>query len=192
MMGIFKEFEAKKAAGEELSIDDLTQEDLKTMFIDEQISDYMIAQLFDVKESKITYRRRKYGITIRNSTLDDYLLVKTEHAKQMNGRVKAELLVEENLTMIAKSLTHFAFRNGPVEDMHANPNNQLSETDMETLNKFMVNRMAYIFKLIIAERWIELDFLIRNTDQWYGHGWDDAIPDDGNTRKIIESMLKKQ
>lgn len=190
-MGIFDEFEARKAIGEELYLDDLTQEVLRTMFIDEQISDYRISQLFDVKASKITYRRKKYGITIRNSILDDYLLVKTEHAKELNVKTKAELLVGENLTMIAKALTHFAFRNGPVEDMHANPNNQLSETDMETLNKFMVNRIAYIFKLIIEERWIELDFLIRSTDRWYGHGWDEAIPDDGYTRKAIEYMLKK-
>ncbi|MFF2484609.1 hypothetical protein [Paenibacillus sp. NPDC058071] len=190
-MSIFDEFKAKKAAGEVLSLDDLTKEDLKTMFVNEQKSDYMISQLFEVKESKITYRRKKYGITIRNSILDDYLFVKTGHAKEMNNKVKAELLVEGNVTMIAKAITHFAFRNGPVEDMHAHPNNQLSEIDMETLNKFMVNRIAYIFKLIIEERWIELDFMIRNTDRWYGHGWDEAIPDDGDTRKIIKLMLKK-
>ncbi|MCR8845307.1 hypothetical protein NQ117_16605 [Paenibacillus sp. SC116] len=190
-MGIFEEFEARKIAGEKLSLDDLVEEDLRTMFIEEHVSDSMLSQLFNVKKSKITYRRRKQGITIRNSILDDYLFVKSEHAKELNKKVKAELLVDENLTMIAKALTHFAFRNGPIEDMHANPNNQLSDSDMKTLNKFMVNRIAYIFKLIIEKRWIELDFLIRQIDRWYGHGWDAAIPDDGDTRKIIELMLKK-
>jgi len=190
-MGLYEELEAKKAAGEELSLDDLTKEHLYTMFIHEQKSDYLISQLFNVKESKITYRRKKYGISIRNSILDDYLLVKTEHAKEINKKARAELLIEGNVTMIAKAITHFAFRNGPVEGMHAHPNNQLSEKDMETLNKFMVNRLAYIFKLIIEERWIELDFLIRNTDKWCGNAWDEAIPDDGGTRKVIELMLKK-
>ncbi|MNC76305.1 hypothetical protein D3C75_1280000 [compost metagenome] len=75
--------------------------------------------------------------------------------------------------------------------MHATPNNQLSEEDMKTLNKFMVNRLAYIFKLIFEERWMEFDFLIKSTDRIYGHSWDEADPDDGGTRKIIELMLKK-
>ncbi|UQZ84611.1 hypothetical protein SK3146_03866 [Paenibacillus konkukensis] len=109
----------------------------------------------------------------------------------MNSKTQKDLFIKDNLGMIAKAITQFAFRNGPVEDMHAHPNNQLSENDMKTLNKFMVNRMAYIFQLIIEERWIEFDFLIRNTDRWYGHGWDDAEPDDGGTRKLIELMLKK-
>ncbi|QHW33225.1 hypothetical protein GZH47_22175 [Paenibacillus rhizovicinus] len=75
--------------------------------------------------------------------------------------------------------------------MHASPNDQLSEADMKTLNKYMVNRIAYIFKLIIEESWIELDFLIRSTDGMYGSQWDEAEPDDGGTRRIIEMMLRK-
>ena len=38
-------------------------------------------------------------------------------------------------------MTHYAFRNGPVEDMHAN--GQLSQQDMKTLNKYMVNRICW-------------------------------------------------
>lgn len=61
---------------------------------------------------------------------------------------------------------------------------------MKILNKFMVNRIAYLFQLIIEERWIEFDFLIKNTDRWYGHNWDKAEPDDGGNRKMIEMALK--
>ncbi|WP_068505801.1 hypothetical protein [Paenibacillus kribbensis] len=190
-MGVFERYKARKLSGETLDLDELTSADLKTMFIDEKKSDYEISQLFEVNMSKIKYRRKKYAITIRNSILDEYLLVQSEAAKEMNLKTKEGLLVKENINMIAKAITHIAFRNGPIEDMHAHPNNQLSESDMKTLNKFMVNRIAYVFQLIIEERWIELDFLIRNTDRWYGHGWDDAEPDDGDTRKIIELMLKK-
>jgi hypothetical protein len=192
IMGVFEKFKAKVESGVTLSLDDLTPDDLRSMFIDEEKSDNMIAQLFDVKESKIKYRRRKHGITITNSILDEYLLAQSEKAKEMNYQTKEKLLVKDNISMIAKAITHFVFRNGPVEDMHAHPNNQLSEKDMETLNKFMVNRIAYIFQLIIEERWIELDFLIRNTDRMYGHGWDDAEPDGGDTRKLIELMLKNK
>jgi len=53
-------------------------------------------------------------------------------------------------------------------------------------------RVFYIFTLIIEERWIEFDFLIRETDKWFGHDWDKAEPDDGDTRKIIEMILTKK
>lgn len=117
-MGVFEKYKLKQQSGQTLLIDELTPEDLKFMFINEGKSDYQISQLFGVSESKITYRRRKYGITIRNSILDEYLLVQSEAAKEMNNKTKEELLVNDNINMIAKAITHFAFRNGPVEDMH--------------------------------------------------------------------------
>jgi hypothetical protein len=191
-MEVYERLKECKLAGKVPLLDDLTPEELRIMYIVEEKTDYMISQLFDVKESKITYRRKKYGISIQNSIIDEYFLVKSERAKEMNNDIKEKLLIEENVSMISKAITHFAFRNGPIEEMHAIPNNQLSETDMKTLNKFMVNRIAYIITLILQERWIEFDFLIRQTDWMYGHGWDDAEPDDGGIRKLIEMMLKKR
>lgn len=189
-MGLFEELSERKSTGEILCFDDLTSEELRQLYIDEEKTDRIIAELFEVKQSKITSKRRKYGITIRNSIIDDFLLVKSPKAKEMNALAKSQILDMKNINMIAKAITHFAFRNGPIEDMHAHPNNQLSESDMKTLNKFMVNRIAYIFTLIIEERWIEFDLLIRNTDWMYGHGWDEAEPDDGGTRKLIEMLMK--
>ena len=46
----------------------------------------------------------------------------------------------ETIDMLSKAITQFAFRSGPVEELHAN--NQLSQKDMKALNKFMVNRIA--------------------------------------------------
>lgn len=191
-MELYEELKTKKKAGMSLNIDELTPEILWKLFIEEKKSDYLISQLFDVKESKISYRRKKHGVTIRNSILDDFLLAKTEETMKINEKYRDKLLVDENLTMISKAITHFAFRNGPIEDMHASPNNQLSQEDMKILNKFMVNKIAYVFKLIIENRWIELDFLIKHTDMMYGHDWDNAEPDDGDNRKIIEMMMKRQ
>lgn len=45
--------------------------------------------------------------------------------------------------------THYVFRNGPVEDMHAQ--GKLSDNSIMILNKFIVNRLAYIFSLILDE-----------------------------------------
>ncbi|MCM3268813.1 hypothetical protein [Paenibacillus elgii] len=190
-MGLYEELSARKANGVRLLLEDLSVDDLRRMFIDEQIFDWKIADLYDVKKSKIAYLRKKHGITIRSSILNDFLSGKTEQAIEMNIQAKNEMLCSQNINMISKAITHFAFRNGPIEDMHAHPNNQLSESDMKTLNKFMVNRIAYIFTLIIEERWLEFEFLVKTTDSMFGHGWDEAEPDDGDTRKILEMMLKR-
>jgi hypothetical protein len=187
---VYEELQAKRVEGKILSLDSLTPELLNKLFIEEKISDYQISQLFNAKESQITYRRRKHGITIKNSVLDDLLMAKTDKSKKINDKYKEQLMNIDNLSMISKAITHFAFRNGPIEDMHAGPNSQLSQEDMKTLNKYMVNRIAFVFKLIIENRWIELDLLIRHTDMIYGQGWDNAEPDDDEHRKIIELMLK--
>ncbi|QNB47796.1 hypothetical protein BR63_16900 [Thermanaerosceptrum fracticalcis] len=77
------------------------------------------------------------------------MLGKSDEAKNLNEAATSEILLKENISTIAKAITHFVFRNGPVENMHAN--RQLSQDDMKTLNKFMVNRLAYVFTLIIEE-----------------------------------------
>jgi hypothetical protein len=44
---------------------------------------------------------------------------------------------------------HFAFRNGPVEDIHAN--NRLSESDMKTLNKY-IEEINSVMKFALGGR----------------------------------------
>ena len=44
------------------------------------------------------------------------------------------------IDMLSKGITQFAFRSGPVEEMHAK--NKLTQKDMKTLNKHMTNRIA--------------------------------------------------
>lgn len=190
-MGLYEELSERKARGEILKFENLSAEDLRRLYIDEEKSDGTLAQLFDVKPTRVTYRRRKLGITIKNSILDEYLLGKSEQAKEKNAEIKKEILNSENIDAMSKAITHFAFRNGPVEDMHASPNDQLSESDMKTLNKFMVNRLAYVFTLIVEERWIEFDFLMKSFGV-YGVNWDKAEPDDGGNRKIIEIIMNRK
>ncbi|GEM_PF-5770659 len=44
---------------------------------------------------------------------------------------------------------HYAYRNGPIEDMHADRNKSIYDDDMKVLNKLIVNRLASIFKIIL-------------------------------------------
>ena len=52
----------------------------------------------------------------------------------------------ETIDMLSKGITQFAFRSGPVEEMHAK--GKLTQKDMKTLNKFMTNRIAELLTTI--------------------------------------------
>jgi len=67
--------------------------------------------------------------------------------KEIVNKIKKEFKNDESfneyINFISKSLTVYAFRNGPVEDMHAE--GKLSEEDMQILNKYMVEKLAEYF-----------------------------------------------
>ena len=52
----------------------------------------------------------------------------------------------ETIDMLSKAITQFAFRSGPVEEMHSK--GKLTQKDMKTLNKFMINRIAGLLQNI--------------------------------------------
>ena len=52
----------------------------------------------------------------------------------------------ETIDMLSKGITQYAFRSGLVEEMHSK--GKLTQKDMKTLNKFMVNRIAGLLTTI--------------------------------------------
>ena len=52
----------------------------------------------------------------------------------------------ETIDMLSKGITQYAFRSGPVEEMHSK--GKLTQKDMETLNKYMANRIAGLLQTI--------------------------------------------
>ena len=108
----------------------------------------------------------------------------------LNIHSREQILTPEDLDKIAIAVTHFAFRNGPIEDMHSN--GQLSQEDMLTLNKFTVNRLLYVFHLIVEERWVEFEYLIRSK-AIFGTGWDKPEMNDGCNKLLLKhEIVKKQ
>ena len=78
--------------------------------------------------------------------------------KNLNKSSKERLLNEKNIDTISIALTHYLFRNGPVEDMHRD--GKLSQNDMKTLNKFMANRIAGLLQTINKAEWLKLELLL--------------------------------
>jgi len=83
-------------------------------------------------------------------------------------------LNEKSIDLLSKAITEYAFRSGPIEDMHAN--NQLSQDDMMQLNKYMVNKIAGLLSMISQNEWSKID----KTMGFYARlasDWDQAEPD---------------
>lgn len=92
---------------------------------------------------------------------------------------------EDFIRNLSIALTHFCFRNGPVEDMHsgrvsyleATPDtppediSQLSDADMKKLNKYMVDKLGFFLTLLVNERYVELQDLL-GFYMLFGSEWD--------------------
>ena len=170
-----------------LSWDDITEEELKHLKYDDKMSDSQIADLFGVSKGQVAYKRNKFGISIKENIYKDIMEHNSERFEKFNMDSKERLLKRDNIDTISKAITHFAFRNGPIEDMHVN--NQLSEDDMKKLNKYMVNRIAGLLTAITDNNWLQLDLLLSQY-KYYGTDWDKAEPDLEEINTILKYAIK--
>jgi len=133
----------------------------------EEVSNSFIAELFGISKSKVQYKREKWNLLMRDLVIEKY--------------VTEALEKDEEVDKIAKAITHFAFRSGPVEDMHVD--GKLTQEDMKILNKYMVNRLACVF-LLLRNKLILFDFIVE-LESMFVTDWDEAKPDDGGLTKIL-------
>jgi len=167
--------------------DKVTEEELKHLCYEEGMTDREIAQRFGVSMGKVAYKRRKYGISIKNMIYQQFMDENSELFAQLNANSRERLLQREHIDAISKAVTHYAFRNGPVEDMHAN--GQLSQQDMKTLNQYMVNRVAGLLTAAMDGNWLQLEQLF-SYYRFFGGDWDPAEPDMGEMKLLMERLKK--
>lgn len=137
--------------------------------------DREIAELYGVTIHQVRYKRYKLGVTLRNKMYEDIHSQSSELYNHLNSVAKKQLLKSpQDIDGIAKALTQHVFRSGPVEDMHVA--GKLTQEDMKTLNKFMVNRLAGILSAIYDGKWLHLGLLLAAFDN-FSTNWDPAEPD---------------
>lgn len=148
MIYSYEELLTKKESGEQLNWNSITEEQLENLFVNEGILNSKIAELYNVSLKTISTKRSRLGLTIYSAKYryKRYIENNQELFTKLNNESKEELSKIENIDWISKTLIHYLFRNGPVEDMQTNK--QLSQNDMKTLNKYMVNKLAGLLKLI--------------------------------------------
>src|SRR5574344_604884 len=169
-MTLYEQLLERKNHGEKLDIKTISREQLRQLFYDEQCSNGMLAELFDVTPSVVSYRRRKFGINFYDEIGKDCI----KKSMQAIGMIDREVLNPTEIDRIAKAVTLYAFRNGPVEDLHAGKDSKLTDDDMKMLNKYMVNHIAYLLNLVNQNKWHELEALI---ETYYpdAEKWDKAV-----------------
>lgn len=157
-----------------------TFEKLDRQFVDELVE--MEGFFYEEDEEAINFESQKNIMTL------DYI---------NNGFLPDECDPEENVFDLSRKIVHFIFRNGIIEDMHAGkygydeyskiPENtplevisQLSNKDMMALNKYMMDRVGYILKLIQNAEYTKLHYIL-DKEKYNGDDWD---------RPVIERIEK--
>lgn len=188
-MEYYKKLMKDKENGKQFDWNAITKEDLEILSIDHELADSVIGIIYDVSKEAVRYKRRKFDINTNNPKYR-YRSIKNNYKDlfdNLNHDSKTRLLDKANMDRITIALTHYIFRNGPVEDMHAN--NQLSENDMKKLNKFMVNQLYNILSLIYEGDWVKLEVLF-NILSFYGRDWDKPECDMEEIDQLFEIYMK--
>ena len=93
------------------------------------------------------------------------------------------------INFLAKAITGYCFRNGIVEDYHAD--GCLNDEQMKALNKYMVNRIGFLLQLYVDGRKDDIEKVIG----WHGkmcEHWDDIdITEPAAELKDIKEIMKR-
>ena len=171
---LYQKLVERKNKGEKLEWNNITKEELEELF--EKNTDSMIADLYGVSKSQVKSKRGKWDIKLINYTLKKFFSEESNKNlfENLNQSSKNRLLDNNNFDTISIALTHYLFRNGPVEDMHSD--GKLSQEDMKALNKFLVNRISGLLKTLDKGEWLKLELLL-NFYSLFGKDWDKPVPD---------------
>jgi hypothetical protein len=155
----YEELKKQKANGKEFLWENITEEELRHLALDLDLIDAEIATLYDTEKEKVSYKRKKFGIN------------KMKHSY---NRFYKELFSDANIDLFSKAITEYAFRSGPIEDMHVA--GQLKQADMLALNKYMVNRLAGLMKVMANSEWEKVSSVLWQYSR-LASGWDVPEPD---------------
>ncbi len=165
------------------SFDDLGKENFWKVCVEHCFPDAILASHYGVPVSRVRKKRKDHNLT--QSTII-YERVKSNYREQYdadNERLREKFVGEGNVEWLSKAITHYAFRNGPIEDMHQAK--QFSQSDMKTLNKFMVDRIAEILLCYDAEDFLRLSKMLGVPPYAYGADWDAPNPDFSKIDKAL-------
>lgn len=167
MQSDLEELQKKKEQNLLPSWETITQEQLKDILISYNPSNSFLAELFGVTKSQISYKRKKWNLTSPNISYER--VMQSFRSRDALQELLLQDLKNVDTAVLSKAIVHYIFRNGPVEDMHAD--GKLSQEDMKTLNQYMMDRVATLITLFKDKDYMRL-LLFLDIYQYYGTNWD--------------------
>lgn len=100
-------------------------------------------------------------------------------------------LTDDVIDLISKALTEYAFRSGPIEDIHSDDygGSRITQSEMKQLNKYMVNQLASILKALAKGMMDEVCYSL-SWNRMLASDWDKPEID-LKTFKYIKKFLNK-
>lgn len=188
MVNLYIIYKGARWSNEKNNWDSVSYDDLMRLYVEEQFSDRMVAELYGVTKSQVAYRRKKLGIRKGDILYKEFISKQNpDMIKRLNEKMKNHLM-SVDVSLVSRAIAHYAFRNGPVEDMHSN--GQLSENDMKTLNKYINNKLATFLTLLKEQDWVRLSVLI-DLYGINGCDWDKPEIDFDEIDKLIKLLFKE-
>ena len=101
-------------------------------------------------------------------------------------------LTDDVIDLVSKALTEYAFRSGPIEDIHSDSygGSRITQKEMKKLNKYMVNRIASILKALSKGMLDEVSYSL-SWNRMLASDWDDPEIDLSGF-KVIRKFVKQR
>jgi hypothetical protein len=142
--------------------------------LNKKYSDARIAEMYGVTVGQVRYKRKKFGVTLKNRLWENLLAQDADTMRPFNEFAREAMLEKPDIDAMAKAVTQYAFRSGVVEGMHAD--GKLTDADMKELNIFFSNRVAGILVKAFAGEWLQL-LLLFDFYKTLSSDWDEVEPD---------------
>jgi len=170
--------------------ENVIREQLKHLLVDKDMTSAAIADGFGISVSKVQYKRKKYGLTSAYVMFEKFTKGDDkELVDSINEIAKDWFLDAENIDAIAKSITNYVFRQGPVENIHTT-GKPITDCDMKAINIYMVNHIAGLLACAVDGNWVKLRLLV----DYFNKGkseWEPAELELGRIEEVTSRMMNK-
>lgn len=130
-MYTYEELKQQRASGKKLSWKDIEPDQLRYLFIDQDLLNGQIADLYGVTPAQVSTKRQKWRIL---------------HNEKTNKMIYENIFSGKNAHILSKALTEYIFSKGLIQDMHAE--GKLTKNDVQNLRTHVSNCLTEALKMI--------------------------------------------
>ncbi|MGL5615784.1 MAG: hypothetical protein ACRDD2_06060 [Sarcina sp.] len=98
--------------------------------------------------------------------------------------------VPDYIERIAKASAYFTFRNGPIKDIYEQ--GKLTDEELEKVQKYMQNHLAYLYKILLEESNIKkFDLIVQTMNNFYVNDKSEISYEDDGFENFYNQLFPK-